>query len=36
LLDAKKDYANATGATRKLIFIDKLSEDIQKAMEQLE
>jgi len=36
LLDAKNDYANATAATRKLIFIDKLSEDINRAIEQLE
>lgn len=36
LLDAKKDYANATDVTRKLIFIDKVSEDINRAIEQLD
>ena len=36
LFDAKKDYAAATDATRKLIFIDKVCADIHKAIEQLE
>jgi molecular chaperone HscB len=36
LLDEKKDYATATETTRKLIFIDKVCADIQKAIEQLE
>jgi molecular chaperone HscB len=36
LLDEKKDYSNATETTRKLIFIDKVCADIQKAIEQLE
>ena len=36
LFDAKKDFAAATDATRKLIFIDKVCADIHKAIEQLE
>ena len=36
LLDTKKDYATATEATRKLIFIDKICAGINKAIEQLE
>ena len=36
LFDAKKDYAAATDATRKLIFIDKVCTDIHKAIEHLE
>ena len=36
LLDIKKDYANATDATRKLIFIDKVSADIYQYIEYLE
>lgn len=36
LLDAQKDYATATDATRKLIFIDKVSEDIHRAIEQID
>lgn len=36
LLDVKKDYTAATDATRKLIFIDKVSEDINRAIEQLD
>ncbi len=36
LLDVQKDYAAATDATRKLIFIDKVSEDINRAIEQIE
>lgn len=36
LLDEKKDYETATGAARKLIFIDRISEDIHKAIEQIE
>jgi molecular chaperone HscB len=36
LLDEKKDYISATDATRKLIFIDKVSEDINRAIEQLD
>jgi molecular chaperone HscB len=36
LLDTKKDYAAATDATRKLIFIDKVCADIHKAIEHLE
>jgi molecular chaperone HscB len=36
LLDVKKDYATATDMTRKLIFIVKVSEDINKAIEQLD
>ena len=33
LLDEKKDYMSATDATRKLIFIDKVSADIRKEIE---
>jgi molecular chaperone HscB len=36
LLDVQKDYVAATDATRKLIFIDKVSEDINRAIEQLD
>ncbi len=36
LIDHKQDYINATDATRKLIFIDKVYTDINKAIEQLE
>ena len=36
LLDIKKDYINATGDARKLIFIDKVAADINKAIEQLD
>ena len=36
LLDEKKDYATGVETTRKLIFIDKVCADIQKAIEQLE
>ena len=36
LLDVNKDLTVATDTTRKLIFIEKLSEDINKAIEQLE
>ncbi len=36
LLDTKKDYNTATEATRKLIFIDKVYADINKAIEQIE
>jgi molecular chaperone HscB len=36
LLDTKKDYINATGDARKLIFIDKVAADINQAIEQLE
>lgn len=36
LLDTKKDYNAATEATRKLIFIDKVCADINKAIEQIE
>ncbi len=35
-LDVQKDYASATDATRKLIFIDKVSEDINHAIEQID
>ncbi len=36
LFDAKIDFVAATDTTRKLIFIDKVCEDIHKAIEQLE
>jgi molecular chaperone HscB len=36
LFDAKKDFAAATEATRKLIFIDKVGADIHKAIEHLD
>lgn len=36
LIDAKQDYASATDATRKLIFIDKVCADINKVIEQIE
>ncbi len=35
-LDTKRNYAAATEATRKLIFIDKVCADINKAIEQVE
>jgi molecular chaperone HscB len=35
-LDTKKNYAAATEATRKLIFIEKVCADINKAIEQIE
>ncbi len=35
-IDEKNDLENATGTTRKLIFIDKVCADILKAIEQLE
>lgn len=35
-LDEKQDYAAATEATRKLIFMEKVSEDINRAIEQLD
>ncbi|MES2579085.1 MAG: Fe-S protein assembly co-chaperone HscB [Pseudomonadota bacterium] len=36
LIDVKQDYATATDATRKLIFIDKVCADINKVIEQIE
>ncbi len=36
LLDLKKDYLTATDATRKLIFIEKVSEDINSAIAQID
>lgn len=36
LIDEKQDYASATAATRKLIFIDKVCADINKVIEQIE
>lgn len=36
LMDDKHDYAAATATTRKLIFIDKVCADINKALAQLE
>jgi molecular chaperone HscB len=36
LLDTKKDYIAATDNARKLIFIDKVAADINKAIEQLD
>ena len=36
LFDANNDFAAATDATRKLIFIDKVCADIHKAIEHLE
>ncbi len=36
LIDQKQDYTSATDATRKLIFINKVVVDINKAIEQLE
>ncbi len=36
LLDIKKDYSTATDTTRKLIFIDKVCADINKAIEHLD
>lgn len=34
--DTKKDYKSATEIARKLTFIDKVSSDIQKSVEQLD
>lgn len=36
LIDINKDYDSATDATRKLIFMDKVSEDIKQAIELLD
>lgn len=36
LFDEKNDLTNATETTRKLIFIDKVCEDINKAITQIE
>lgn len=36
LMNEKTDYTSATETTRKLIFIDKVYSDINKAIEQLE
>ena len=36
LIDEQKDYVSATDATRKLIFIDKVSADIHKTIELIE
>lgn len=36
LIDEKQDYVSATDATRKLIFIDKVSADIHKVIEYIE
>lgn len=36
LIDTNHDYIAATAATRKLIFIDKVSADINKVIEQIE
>lgn len=36
LMDDKQDYTAATATTRKLIFIDKVCADINKALAQLE
>ena len=36
LIDEKQDYVEATADTRKLIFIDKVSQDINKVIEQIE
>lgn len=36
LIDDKQDYTAATASTRKLIFIDKVSIDINKVIEQIE
>ncbi len=36
LLDIEKDYTAATDATRKLIFMDKVSEDINSSIEQID
>jgi molecular chaperone HscB len=36
LLDIKQDYNSATDVTRKLIFMDKVSEDIKHAIELLD
>lgn len=36
LMDEKKDYVLATDATRKLIFMDKVSADIHKTIELIE
>jgi molecular chaperone HscB len=36
LFDEKNDLTTATATTRKLIFIDKVCEDINKAITQIE
>lgn len=36
LVDVQNDYASSADATRKLIFIDKVSEDINHAIEQID
>lgn len=36
LIDVQKDYVAATDTTRKLIFIDKVSEDINRAIEEID
>lgn len=36
LIDQQKDLTSATASTRKLIFIDKVSADINRAIEKLE
>lgn len=36
LFDVKKDFTSATDVTRKLIFMDKVSEDIKHAIERLD
>jgi molecular chaperone HscB len=36
LIDNQHDYTAATAITRKLIFIDKVCADINKALEKLE
>lgn len=36
LLDASKDYANAVGQVRALMFIDRFRQDIDVRMEQME
>jgi len=35
-LDIKKDYSSGTDVTRKLIFLDKVCDDINKIIEQLD
>ena len=36
LIDSKQDYTAATASTRKLIFMDKISADINKVIELVE
>jgi molecular chaperone HscB len=36
LIDQQQDFATATASTRKLIFIDKVCSDINRAIEKLE